>query len=107
MWIHSPVHNYIHLSHTILRYPYPGNANVIYNRGHLHSRGGRGRRVCHRFVVLGKALLFSADALVVLGIVELSLVPLALLCLGSLSGILRVKQGPHALGSGRQDQLAV
>ncbi|QJU69619.1 hypothetical protein [Red-eared slider ranavirus] len=63
MWIHSPVRNYIHLSHTILHYPYPGSANIIYNRGHLHSRGGRGRRVCHQFVVLGKALLFSADAL--------------------------------------------
>ncbi|ANK58106.1 hypothetical protein SERV_ORF42 [short-finned eel virus] len=104
MWIHSPVRNYIHLSHTILHYPYPGNANVIYNRGHLHRRGGS---VCYWFVVLGKAFLFSADTRVVLGIVELSLVPLAILCLRSLSGILRVQQGPHALGSGRQDQPAV
>ncbi|AFG73116.1 hypothetical protein [Rana grylio virus] len=39
MWIHFPVRNYIHLSHTILHYPCPGNAGHVCGHRNVSRNG--------------------------------------------------------------------
>nr|WBY51224.1 hypothetical protein [Terrapene mexicana triunguis ranavirus 2] len=39
MWIHFPVRNYIHLSHTILHYPCPDNAGHVCGHRNVSRNG--------------------------------------------------------------------